>query len=297
MKQSQRLSGTCDWILSNLKYSDWCEGNTQPPIIWLYAPPGSGKSTLCARIICSIQESDPKAAVAFHFYQFDKAYSAIETLRLLADQLFEKHWNGSHSVPDEIHVKTQSSSSSLDNIRDFITILVKTLPKTYFILDGLDEECLGIRWTEAQAVLDFLVKLSSEYSGSVRLWCSSQNRSCIQDRLRQFTIFDIKGDIANDVTDYLSRRINELDGLEVPHNEQRTMLEKLKNRADGNFLWASLMMEALMEEASSIAEMRQFIEEGLPSSFDGYYQRIFRRIEAPHRSVARSVLNIFLVNF
>ena len=292
--KTQHLSGTCDWLLSNPNYLTWLSGSIKPSIIWLCAHPGCGKSTLCSHIIHSIEESDPAAATAFHFYRFDHAYSAIETLRLLADQLFEKYWNFSHLVSEEIHLQTQKTSSSLENIRDLIKILVKSLPKTYFILDGLDEECEVGRWTEAQLVLDFLIQLSLTFPESVRLWYSSQDRPFIHKKLSAY-IFDIKDQVKNDVTYYLSRAIPELDASEVSEEEKAGILENLKERAEGNFLWASLMVNALTEEANSLKEIKQLVKDGLPLTLDGYYRRIFEGFEKHHRSLARSVEVKFLL--
>ena len=286
--KAQQLTGTCDWLASSPQYNAWSTGNpSQPSIIWLHAHPGCGKTTLFAHCINSVWESDTKAAVAFHFYQFDKPQSAIEILRLLADQLFEKYWNDTHNVSDDVYSKTLKSSSSLENIRDFIIELVKALPKTFLLLDGLDEECTGPRWTDAQAVLDILVKLAIEFPGSIRLWYSSQYRACIHDKLGEYAVLDIKPQIQDDVTQYLSLRIRELHSLGVPDEEGAKVLDNLRRRADGNFLWASLMVKALMEEASSVAEIKAFIEDGLPSNLDAYYRTIFERMEKSHRKLAR----------
>jgi hypothetical protein len=67
------------------------------------------------------------------------------------------------------------------------------------------------------------------------------------------------------------------------------VLENLKERAEGNFLWASLMVKTLMEEANSLKEMKSFIKVGLPLTLDDYYRRIFERFEKHHRSLARFV--------
>jgi hypothetical protein len=226
--------------------------------------------------------------VAFHFYQWDHRYSSIEIFRLLADQLFEKYWNCSHLVSEELHLTTQKSSNSLENIQDFIKTLAKNLPKTYFILDGLDEESEGARWFEAQTVLDFLLQLSLDSPESVRLWYSSQDRPFIHKKLGEF-IFDVKDQVGSDVTYYISQRITELDGFEVSEEEKDDVLEKLKGKAESNFLWASLMVNALTDEVSSLKEMKQFVQDGLPSTLDGYYRRIFDRFEKHHRPLARFV--------
>ena len=117
---------------------------------------------------------------------------------------------------------------------------------------------------------------------------SSQYRFLINEKLKMHPTLDIKDQVKTDVTYYLSRAIPELDELKASEQELKdNVLEKLQGRAEGNFLWAGLMIKALREEANSLTEMKHFIEDGLPLTLDGYYHRIFERFETPQRALAR----------
>jgi hypothetical protein len=88
-----------------------------------------------------------------------------------------------------------------------------------------------------------------------------------------------------DVDLYLRRSIPELTQL---GDEQQAALSKLQSRAEGNFLWARLMVKSLSAEANDLDELNAMIESGLPSSSFEHemYRRLFSRIGADQRMLA-----------
>ncbi|KAJ6601324.1 hypothetical protein DFH09DRAFT_560440 [Mycena vulgaris] len=291
--KTRHLSGTCEWLLQHRTYIDWRDGHTSSAIFWVHAPPGAGKSILSSRVIQAIKE-EPDAALAYHFYRFDQMNSGSETLRLLASQLFDAYWSRTHAVSEEMYLKTQQSVCSLESVEELVTILVKLLPKSYFMLDGLDEEVsMGSespRWSEAVNTLDFLIALANGFPDRVRLWYSTQYRSRINEKFREYVVFDIQDKVKDDVTLYLSRANLELRHLEVSDQDRDHLLKSLQVRAEGNFLWASLMLKSLKpEEVTSLKDMKQFVKDGLPKTLDEYYRRIFDRFETPQRSLVSKI--------
>ncbi|KAJ6543109.1 hypothetical protein B0H19DRAFT_957631, partial [Mycena capillaripes] len=279
--QERHLNGTCDWLLQNPMYIDWRDGRSLASILWVHAPPAAGKSVLSTRVIQVIM--DAAKTVVYHFYRFDQTTSASETLRLLASQLFDEYWNQTKRIPQEIYLKTKKSLCSLENAKELITTLVKLLPETYFIVDGLDEECKGlnsIRWKEAATVLDFLLNIAKGSPSCVWLWCSSQYHPDIHTKLKDHIVLDIQHEVKQDVTLYLSRDNPELSELEISDLDKDNILRSLQARAEGNFLWARLMIESL-KETSSLTEMKNLVASGLPETLDDYYRRIFDRFEQP----------------
>ncbi|KAI3611445.1 nacht and ankyrin domain protein [Moniliophthora roreri] len=287
--QVRWLPGTCDWLHQHHYYGAWVDGSLKPPVMWIRAPPGYGKSVLCSFAVRSVQDNNPKAAVAYHFCQFDQPYTATEVLRLLGDQLFEAFWKGTEQVDEEMYLLTQRSACSLDHIKRLLDALTKKLPLVFIFVDGLDEEQEYQRWSEISIVIDYLNQLTTEHPDTVRVWYSSQPRTYITEKLTASHVVDIQVHAGPDVTLFLSRAIPEVDELGDGGNE---LIDALVDRADGNFLWASLMIKALREEVNTLREMRKFIQNGLPTELDGYYQRIFDRIEKPQRGLACKVFSL-----
>ena len=280
--QRQRMDGTCDWLSELPDYISWLNRTTCSPVLRLYAPPGSGKSTLCSRVIQSVRRSDPTMTVAYHFYRFDEPFKACDVLRHFALQLFNGYMNSncSSDVLKDLVQKVQGEMGPLQCAEEIIVTLVNNLPEVYFFLDGLDEEFVGERWKEAVAVIGVLLKLSKQWPNNVRVWNSSQNVGCVIETFKAYSALDIKGEMKKDMIFYLS---SEMAKLEVSEEDKESVLEKVDDCAAGNFLWAKLMVKDL-EKANSPADMRRVIKEG--PTLDGYYKRYFERFEMNDRPLA-----------
>ncbi|KAF7302531.1 hypothetical protein HMN09_00887500 [Mycena chlorophos] len=273
----QRMDGTCNWILEHQSYLDWCSGSGSR-VLWVRAPPATGKSVLSSHVIGSTTQRDADAVVVYHFYRFDQMQRSSEVLRILAGQLLDAHWARAHTISENMLGQTQQNVCSTDHLHALISLLLNALPKVYFILDGLDEECSSEpRWLEADATLSYLLKLASEPEtlDKVRVWYSSQPRHCLDERLKaNSTIIEAQVHTQADVARYLHRDNPELRDLEVSDADKDQVLESLQERAEANFLWASLMLRSL-KTRNSLSDMKQFVADGLPGTLDGYYRKIF----------------------
>lgn len=184
---------------------------------------------------------------------------------------------------------SQKNAADLSSVLQFIQALIKELPRTYIFFDGLDEECSMARWKEAVKIIDFFISLAEESPKSVRIWFSSQNQILIRAKLdKPSTInIDIGDHIKNTVDDYISSRVPGLENPEVDQEARQWILSKLRSQAEGNFLWATLMLNMIENDASSFDEMKRLVKDGLPKDLDHYYHQIFARYESTERELAR----------
>ena len=286
------LSGTGDWIFQQGAVQNWRNGSVTPSVVWMYGRPGSGKSVLSAHLIQELKKVETDIPVAFCFYRFDEEITALDVLRLLSLQLFEKHWSKQCHVPEELFQKANSIlNSSITDIVEFVRLLVRPLSKVYIVIDGVDEEwALPRRRTEAAVVLLFLVQLSKE-NPSVRLWYSSQYREDLKTTLGAFSSFDIQDSIEQDVKEFVKQN---LDALEVSESLKATAIEDISTRAEGHFLWASLMVSSL-KNATSARQVKDNLAK-VPSDITTYYSAIFHRYEQDHLSLVRYVHRLILWN-
>ena len=280
-------SSTCDWLFDDSKFQDWIQGTSCDPILWLFAGPGSGKSVLCSHAAENVRSIDDSQAHCLHFYEFDNQHTAIITARNLATQLFERYWLLYQDVPEVLQSTSQKSGADLGNVFEFIQVLVARLSKVYIFLDGLDEECTMARWKEASKIVDFLQRLAQSSPQTVRVWYSSQDRPIIRQQLESHVVLNVKEQFRVAVDKHISLRVPGICNPEVEQDTRTWILSELKQRADGNFLWASLMLKTIENEVSSFDEMERFIKEGLPKDLDAYYRRIIARYEKQERELAR----------
>lgn len=246
-----------------------------------------GKSVLCAHAVEQIKGLEPTSTVAFHYYRFDEQYTAIDTYRNLAEQLLDQLWDRLQDVPDDLHAHIQSSSSDPKKVKRLIELLVSQIPVIYVLLDGLDEECdQRSKWTDALEVLEFLEGLTLASPRSVRLWCSSQDRLCVRMKLQRYPTINVSVESTSvDIERYLTKALPMLDVAEIDPGTKIMILEDLRGKATGNFLWAHLMVQSL-EQADNLDDIQRRIQEGLPLELDKYYERIFQSINVEQRTLA-----------
>ena len=280
-------SPTCEWLFKDSQFQDWINGTSSKPILWLFAGPGSGKSVLCSHAFEYVRSLDEDQAQCLHFYEFDNEHTAIVTARNLATQLFERYWLLYRDVPEDLQNTSQKSGADCISIFDFIQVLVGKIPKIYIFLDGLDEECTMARWKEASLIAEFVKLLAKNHPKTVRVWYSSQDRPIIREQLQSHLVLNVKEQIRVAVDDYITLKVPGICNPEVDQNTRTWILSELKRRADGNFLWAGLMLKTIENEVSSFDEMESFITEGLPKDLDAYYRRIIARYERRERELAR----------
>ena len=279
-------SSACEWLFKDSQFQDWIYGTSSKPILWLFAGPGSGKSVLCSHAFEYVRDLDKDQVQCLHFYEFDNEHTAIVTARNLAIQLFERYWLLYRDVPEDLQSISQKNGADWTSIFEFIQVLVGKLPKVYIFLDGLDEECSMARWKEASKIAEFAKLLAENYPKTVRVWYSSQDRPIIRQQLQSHQLLNVKEQIRIAVDEYISLRVPGICNPEVDQDTRTWILSELKQRADGNFLWASLMLKTIENEVSSFDEMEKFIKEGLPKDLDAYYRRIIARYEKRERELA-----------
>ncbi|EMD40006.1 hypothetical protein CERSUDRAFT_92497 [Gelatoporia subvermispora B] len=273
----QCAEGTGQWLKDHESFSVWRGASPQAPVLWLHAPPGSGKTMICSQAINIVREEEEEDAVAYHFYHFDSERAestATQALAVLAQQLL-MHYQKDERTSGEIHEMIAPPTTRA--LQKVIESLVEKFETTYFFLDGLDEEEADPkRWEQCTIVIRFLLRLVRSNPGKIRIFFSSQFKEQIEKELSTEDCVTVNFDefIKSDVNYYLAREIPRLTTLGDKKDE---ILEQLQARAHGNFLWACLVVKAL-PKAANANEIRDLIHGGLPGEYNKYYKVIFRRI-------------------
>ena len=280
-------SPTCEWLFKDPKFQDWIKGTSSQPILWLFAGPGSGKSVLCSHALEYMKNFGGAQAQCLHFCEFDNEHTAIVTARNLATQLFDRYWLLKQDVPEDLQSITQKSGADLTNVFEFIRVLVGKLSRVYIFLDGLDEECTMARWKEAIKIVEFVNILVDTSPKTVKVWYSSQDRPMIRQQLESHLVLNAKEQIRVAVEEHIFLKVPGICNPEVDQDTRTWILSELKQRADGNFLWATLMLKTIENEVHSFDEMERFIKEGLPKDLDAYYRRIIAGYGKRERELAR----------
>ncbi|KAJ0413954.1 hypothetical protein BJY00DRAFT_319313 [Aspergillus carlsbadensis] len=293
-KRRARSPGTCEWLLDSEMWKNWVDLKNLASQLSIRAAPGVGKSVLAAYAVESLPKLSPDgSAVIFQYFTFDDEFPALLVYRCLAEQLANRLGKLTGDMPEDIHCFTQLGATSArgEDVKTVIRMLVERLPATYVVLDGLDEMCeTQPRQQELCDVVDFLQELASAQPENLRLWLSSQSRTCLDSRLKSMPSIEVTKNVnSQDIEKYLSTSIVDLDSLDLDEGYKNLILQELRDKADGCFLWASLMLQS-MSNAITLQMVQQLINDGLPQNYERYYQRKMDSIEPSVRGFVSVLL-------
>ena len=122
-----------------------------------------------------------------------------------------------------------------------------------------------------------------EISCRIRLWCSSQDRADIRRKLDSFEMIEVSKALnQQDIETCLAERILDLESDELDPGYRTLILADLLGKADGRFLWASLMLD-LIADAATLQSVQQQIQQGLPEDYERYYYRKLENLDGPQK--------------
>ncbi|KAF7532749.1 hypothetical protein G7054_g7708 [Neopestalotiopsis clavispora] len=277
-----RKEGSCGWLAQNATFQSWHSDNENYSAIWVRGSPGTGKTVLCSHAIRLVQESGKCAA--YYFYAFDRpsesTSDALAAACLLVEQIFDYVSTRDDLVKEAALDLVEDTPPTQDKLDSFIRFVLNYMQERFsastntklivpgspirIFLDGLDEQ------TESQAdlaVLDFLLKLTQEFPGTVKLWISSRNNIDLCE------MFDTDSIIQLPVRKWINIQ--------------------LQNRANGCFLFAKLMVDELSKgTVFTHKKIVDFIQTNLPNSLNQTYSRIFEKHYSQEYSLASKLFSM-----
>ncbi|KAF2455505.1 hypothetical protein BDY21DRAFT_349522 [Lineolata rhizophorae] len=286
-KSSALKPGTCEWLAEEQNFQAWFDSQSSSQKLWLKAAPGVGKSVLCAFAIQRTKDLMPESGVAFQYFSFDEQLSGTLFCRNMAEQLFDSFCNQRIDLPESFVTHVHNNSNSLENLLMLIRLMAEEMTPTYVLLDGLDEETQ--EGTDIPPVITYLNALAD--LGTIKLWCSSQDRPHLRLRFSSFDTIHVDEKInSKDISDYISHALSTMHGLEVDQGTKTLVLDDLVQTAGGNFLWAAYMVNDL-SKAGNEANVLEQMKKGLPADCDKYYAATVGRIDCTERGLASRILS------
>ncbi|TGO40704.1 hypothetical protein BHYA_0033g00580 [Botrytis hyacinthi] len=288
----KRSPDTCSWLFSHDEFKNWRKPDSKSPVLWVRAVPGAGKSVLTAFAQSTFQTNSSLCSL-HQYYSFDEIFSSLQVYCAIAEQLANRLWMHLEDMPEDIHAFTQRTSTAfmIEDVKIFIRMCLSRLPPSYLFLDGLDEECdSGPRWEALSDALTFFIELTRDKSYQFKLWCSSQDRIDLKKFFKDCAAIEVTKDINSaDIELYLSKSILKLDSLDLDEGYQNLILQDLRKKADGCFLWASLMLDSV-SSAVTLSAVQYQVQEGLPKDYENYYQNKIDKIEASQKFFVSKIL-------
>jgi tetratricopeptide (TPR) repeat protein len=243
--------------------------------IWVYVPPGAGKTILSATVIDYLEQIGDSTSVALTTYFYLDARdstrnSSFHCLTSILMQILIKSPEIPPAIARAYNISKQYGRSRIsvsDNIEEVLLEVAATVPKLYLIVDALDE-C-----TSTAELCKSIVALSRSVP-SLRLACFSRDVLCVRKELRDFSSIKVDGiTTRSDILSYLADAVNSLPCFDLILKE--LALTKISANADGVFLFAYLSIQTLRSSISS-EDMLAALERPLEGLIDIYHLQLRR---------------------
>ncbi|KAJ5961036.1 Eisosome protein 1 [Penicillium vulpinum] len=289
--RSVRKAGTCEHLLQKPKFKDWLDSDI-PHILWVHAPPGSGKSIQCSFLIESLQLRQESCAYWFFKDGDVQKRSLSNMLRSVAYQIAVKDESFRRALMEVVksgmHVNKADAWTIWRNI--FASRLSAISSKLYWVIDGLDES------ESSRTFIDLISNISMSQSNIRVLFFSrplSNINQAIQRARRHVTITDVA--LTDNLEDIRLVAADELEyflsGDEFEHFKHET-IEEITSRSQGNFLWASLILKMVVT-CHRQEEVKQVLR-ATPDGMDKLYYRMAEAIAKVDREENTTLCKMLL---
>ena len=281
---------TGDWLLQSQDFKDWAERKRLQQhhgFFWVQGNPGSGKSTLMKKAYSRIQSisRDPTSIVAAFFFnargdEIEK--SPIGLFRTILHYLCQhisalratvmKQYNRKRAL---LEAGWEWQFSELKELlSSAVTASILGQRNLIICVDALDECDL----TGAKSIIQFFDRLAN---------CSIREKTkfnvCLSSRYwPQFTIrncFKVKVELENhaDIANYIQQHMITIQAPVAQSDHLAALTTKLKNKADGTFLWVVLVIQELLnayENGATLGELDEMLQRVPPDLWSFYQYQI-----------------------
>ncbi|UPX12310.1 uncharacterized protein EKO05_0002864 [Ascochyta rabiei] len=295
-KIRSRYKSTVHWILSNEHIKHWAEANIPAkPVMWMNGIPGAGKTILASAIIDRCKSMVNYATAFYYCHDIDQtSSSAVGILKGIIAQLLSQD----PQLFPPCHSRYKSSGEpvlrSLSQATRLLDDICTILPKTFIIIDGLDECEQCERKQVMNVLMEMVTQCEKAEPGKLRLLVVSQNYADIkrglcnpsQSRPVAHILQLSETDIESDINMYVKIEVGRIATKFSPFNED--MIQYLQyltvHNAKGMFLYAKLVLENLFAQPTREDLLKGIQRDTFPIGLKGAYERILRcmkQVSAP----------------
>ncbi|KAM5356798.1 hypothetical protein ACJ41O_003444 [Fusarium nematophilum] len=279
--KGRRTPGTCEWITQTEEFRSWSVSPSG--LLWISGPPGKGKTFISIFLAELLESSRPDATVISFFCDNKVAFrnSTGSILRCLMTQLVLKHGHLISLVMSTWKVQGDAlfGANSFETLWRIFAAMLEALDGTeiYCVLDALDE-------CDEASLSPLLSKLQSYFTasewqgnsglGPKAIVASREHPQCLPTALSAFPRIRLA-------------RAKGFEGTSLCHHVETTF----RDRAEGTFLWVSLMASEL--EQKQLGEIEAVLTQ-LPRGLSAVYERILAQINPENQRYIDEMLTWLL---
>jgi hypothetical protein len=282
------LKDSYKWILTHADFRRWRD-DEHSRLLWIKGDAGKGKTMLLIGIIDELlqrlEESTTDTSILSYFFcqgTDSRLNNATAVLRgliyLLLDQqpsltshLQKKYDHAGRQLFEDANAFYALSQIFRDILGD------PSLTGAYLIIDGLDECETGL-----EQLLGLITQTACAPSSHVKLIVSSRYKDNIEERLRlddtrmRLSLELNAEHVSHAVDVYIDHKVSELALIKHCKTLQDQVRDKMRQKADGTFLWVAFVFEELQDVLSG--DVLQVLEE-VPGGLIPLYDRMIKQIQ------------------
>ena len=294
-RNPETLYTTCDWIFETTEYLRFVEPSVAS-MLRINGSPGNGKSVLSSAIIDRLQVNQASFVLYFYGHQDPEPTTSMTLVRVLLAQTLQ--WETAEIVTElgkfysNHHIIKENDSKIEEELWHILRLaLASESRKVFIVVDALDE------FANQRICVRFLIKIIT------RLAATTKPSLLISSRLEGRDAFDNKGiqtaltkaqvrslqleinqeRTGQDLKQFISHRVTSHPSFEFKSDEIRDkIISGVCERANGMFLWASLVLDDLKDDKISSPSAIDNTLAKLPKGLFNIYKQ---NLEIPRRSI------------
>ncbi|KAF2184456.1 hypothetical protein K469DRAFT_185232 [Zopfia rhizophila CBS 207.26] len=305
----QRHPNSGSWFLNTAEYCKWknapfsdatannleaLKANWHDRILFVQAKPGFGKTSLSGQIIDDLNvgaaylniSDEPPTTAFFHFSSIHpNSKSANDALRALAAQLVHSHRDDRNTLDALALLVREASGQERASFDDAVATLRLLLRQhsTFLVIDGIDE-C-----SDSELLLTLIPELCR--NSDCRVVILSRPDIPIPLEYQEWAsgashiLYLNDSPNAADIESYITLNLSTMaDQGFFGISMDRSLIPAIAGRANGMFLWATLLVKYLRSPGLSPQERRVALEqasllEGLESLYRGILKVLSRSFD------------------
>ncbi|KAL1862499.1 hypothetical protein VTK73DRAFT_6875 [Phialemonium thermophilum] len=291
--RSVRKPGTCDAFLATPQAREWLTSRS-PHLLWAHAPPGNGKSTTCSYVIDHLLESGHPCAYFFFRHEERNKRSVSYMLRSLAYQT-------ALQVPSFRQALVERAKAGLQlHAADpaatvWKRLLLPALTASVVEIDG------GVFWVvdavdESESSKQFFEVVSSlgDLESPVRVLAFSRPLASIGQafQLARRRMSAAQMPLPGNGDDIRRVVASEIEYLPSADDFKKQTIEKITSRAQGNFLWASLVLRRVV--GCHRQDQVQQVLDATPDGMERLYDRMLDVVAGLETAEDQTLARVFL---
>ncbi|KAK4140598.1 protein SERAC1 [Dichotomopilus funicola] len=269
--QDTLVPGTCDWLLSREKFTQWQDFSSYgPTLFWLRGQPGGGKSTLASHVINHLQKASQQCSY-FFFKRGDKFKMRLgDCFRSLA---FQMGLADPQVLEKLLRMRNEGVGIDGDDVRSLwrkvfeagVLAVTPSAPERYWVIDGLDE-CSS----DGSALSFLLLKL--EDATSLRVFITSRESEELESCAQRLHMHDGRtycerlspSDTLADMDTLIRTRMETWTMWD--ERDRAALGAKILVKSSGSFLWSVLVLDRMIL-AHGKEQINRVLEE-MPSEME-----------------------------